>query len=204
MMYKKHFKRLFDLLVASTLLILFTPVMLIIAISVQIKLGKPILFVQNRPGLDEHPFKIYKFRSMKLDYNNSNKLNDEERLTSFGRFLRKTSLDELPELWNVIKGEMSIVGPRPLLVEYLPRYSDEQKKRHKVRPGLTGLAQVNGRNHLSWEDKFELDVKYVEEISFLKDLKILLKTFIIVFQPTKVNNERGQSVEKFKGNVNEK
>ena len=203
-MYEKYFKRFFDLLVATILFVFFIPVMFFIALGIRILLGKPILFIQKRPGKNERIFKIYKFRSMKLHSNNSNILNDEMRLTPFGRFLRKTSLDELPELWNVIKGEMSLVGPRPLLVEYLGRYSSEQKKRHKVRPGLTGLAQVNGRNHLTWKYKFKLDVKYVEEISFFNDLKILLKTFIIIFQPKKVNSREGQPVEKFKGNKNEK
>ncbi len=170
-------KRLFDLVAAIIALILFSPIILFVAVRVRCKLGSPILFSQVRPGLGGQPFKMIKFRTM-LDANDAegNPLPDDQRLTSFGKFLRSTSLDELPGLWNVLKGDMSLVGPRPLLMEYLPLYSAEQAKRHHVRPGVTGWAQVNGRNAIEWDEKFRLDVWYVEHRSFVLDLKIILLT----------------------------
>jgi len=170
-------KRLFDLLVSLLLLVLLSPVLLVIAVLVRIKLGKPVLFSQERPGLHGRLFRLYKFRTMRdLRGPDGRLLPDEERLTKFGRFLRASSLDELPELFNVLKGEMSLVGPRPLLVAYLDRYTPEQARRHEVLPGITGWAQVNGRNALSWEAKFKLDVWYVDNQSFWLDLKILFLT----------------------------
>lgn len=170
-------KRTFDLLVSLILLILLSPVMLVIAVLVRIKLGRPVLFSQERPGLHGRLFRLYKFRTMRDARGADDRLlPDEERLTKFGRFLRASSLDELPELFNVLKGEMSLVGPRPLLVAYLERYTPEQARRHEVLPGITGWAQVNGRNALSWESKFKLDVWYVDNRSFWLDLKILFLT----------------------------
>jgi len=170
-------KRLFDAFAAAFGLLILTPVILIVAWQVKYKLGSPVLFRQTRPGLHGKPFKMIKFRTM-LDAVNAqgNPLPDSERMTPFGQFLRASSLDELPGLWNVLKGDMSLVGPRPLLMEYLPLYSKEQYRRHDVRPGVTGWAQVNGRNAISWEDKFKLDVWYVDNRSFWLDLKILLLT----------------------------
>ena len=170
-------KRTFDLLVSLILLILLSPVMLVIAVLVRIKLGRPVLFSQERPGLHGRLFRLYKFRTMRDARGADDRLlPDEERLTKFGRFLRASSLDELPELFNVLKGEMSLVGPRPLLIAYLERYTPEQARRHEVLPGITGWAQVNGRNALSWESKFKLDVWYVDNRSFWLDLKILFLT----------------------------
>jgi len=175
--FRTLIKRLFDLLISLVLLILLSPVMLVIAVLVRIKLGKPVLFSQERPGLHDRLFRLYKFRTMRdLRGPDGRLLPDEERLTKFGRFLRASSLDELPELFNVLKGEMSLVGPRPLLVAYLDRYTPEQARRHEVLPGITGWAQVNGRNALSWEAKFKLDVWYVDNQSFWLDLKILFLT----------------------------
>ena len=173
----QDFKRLFDLVISLLMLILLSPVMLVIAILVRARLGKPVLFSQERPGRHGRLFRLYKFRTMRDLFDAEGKpLPDEERLTPFGRFLRASSLDELPELFNVIKGEMSLVGPRPLLVAYLDRYTAKQARRHEVLPGITGWAQVNGRNALSWEDKFRLDVWYVEHQSCWLDLKILFLT----------------------------
>lgn len=173
----QDFKRLFDLVISLLMLILLSPVMLVIAILVRARLGKPVLFSQERPGRHGRLFRLYKFRTMRDLFDAEGKtLPDEERLTPFGRFLRASSLDELPELLNVMKGEMSLVGPRPLLVAYLDRYTAKQARRHEVLPGITGWAQVNGRNALSWEDKFRLDVWYVDHQSFWLDLKILFLT----------------------------
>ena len=176
-MYKQYMKRCLDILLSVLALVLLSPVMLLTAILVRAKLGTPILFVQERPGKYEQIFKLLKFRTMteKRD-GNGELLPDEERLTKFGRFLRTTSLDELPELFNIVKGDMSIVGPRPLLVSYLPFYKKEERIRHSVRPGLTGLAQINGRNNLSWDDRLALDIRYVKTISFANDLKIIYMT----------------------------
>lgn len=176
-MYAKYIKRILDLILSLMALILLMPLMIIIGILVRINLGSPIIFKQKRPGKNEKIFTLYKFRTMtdKRDID-GNLLPDEYRLTKFGKFLRSTSLDELPELINIIKGDMAIVGPRPLLVEYLPYYTEEEKHRHDVRPGLTGLAQVNGRNEISWEEKLKYDTEYIKEISFYSDLKIIFKT----------------------------
>ncbi len=182
-MYKKYIKRLLDIVISSTALIILSPVMLIVAILVRIKFGSPVIFKQERPGKDEKIFKLYKFRSMSDKKDENGKLlPDSERLTKFGKILRATSLDELPELVNILKGEMSLIGPRPLAVCYLPYYNEEEKKRHSVRPGLTGLAQINGRNALNWEERFAYDIEYVENITFINDLKILFKTVYKVFK----------------------
>ena len=182
-MYQKYIKRLLDIVISLIALIVLSPIMLIVAILVRIKLGSPVIFKQERPGKDEKIFKLYKFRSMsdKKD-ENGNLLPDKERLTKFGKILRATSLDELPELVNILKGEMSLIGPRPLAVCYLPYYNENEKKRHTVRPGLTGLAQINGRNALNWEERFNYDIQYVENITFLNDMKILFKTALKVIK----------------------
>ncbi|WP_187356233.1 sugar transferase, partial [Enterococcus faecium] len=175
--YQLFWKRILDILLSEIALIVLSPIILIVGILVRIKLGSPIIFKQERPGKSEKIFSMYKFRTMTDERDhNGEYLPDEIRLTKFGKMLRATSLDELPELWNILKGDMSIVGPRPLLVEYLPLYSEKQRKRHNVRPGLTGLAQVNGRNAISWEEKFDLDVYYVDKISFFNDLIIIIQT----------------------------
>lgn len=205
-MYKNFLKRMLDIFLSIILILLLSPVYLILAIFVAINLGTPIIFKQERPGKNGKIFKLYKFRSMSNKKDKTGKLlPDEERLTSFGKKLRSTSLDELPELINILKGEMSFVGPRPLLVEYLPLYNEKQKHRHDVRPGLTGLAQVNGRNQLSWEEKFEYDLKYVSNVSFITDMKIFFKTITLVFKREGVAPEAGEGhiMEKFKGTINE-
>lgn len=176
-MYRFFLKRIIEIIIIFFCLPFFILLYLVISIIVKSKLGYPILFIQPRPGLNKKIFKIYKFRTMKNDYDkNKNLLPESDRLTKFGNFLRSTSLDELPSLWSVLKGDMSLVGPRPLLIEYLTFYSDKQSRRHEVRPGITGWAQVNGRNAISWEEKFELDVWYVDNQSLLLDLKILWLT----------------------------
>lgn len=176
-MYRRYFKRPLDFIMALIGLIALSPVLLIIAILVRIKLGSPIIFKQPRPGLNEEIFILYKFRTMTNETDESGQmLPDEERLTKFGKFLRSSSLDELPELWNILKGDMSFVGPRPLLVRYLPFYTPEERQRHSVRPGLTGLAQIQGRNLLSWDKRFGYDCRYVEQITFLGDIKIMVLT----------------------------
>ncbi|MFH0841781.1 MAG: sugar transferase [Bacteroidota bacterium] len=181
--YSLIIKRLIDLLFSIILILCFSPILIIIAFLVKIKLGSPIIFRQKRPGLDEKLFKLYKFRTMKnIKDKNGELLPDSVRLTKFGELLRRTSLDELPELFNIIKGEMSLVGPRPLSELYLPYYSEEEHKRHLIRPGLTGLAQIKGRNYLSWEERFELDLYYVENVSLSLDLNILFKTLFIVIK----------------------
>ena len=175
--YERFFKRPLDFILSLIALIVLSPVLLIVAILVRTKLGSPVLFTQDRPGKDEKIFKLYKFRSMTEEKDNEgNLLPDEVRLTSFGKKLRSTSLDELPELFNILKGDMSIVGPRPLLVKYLPYYTDEERHRHDVRPGLTGWAQVNGRNFITWEETFQLDLEYVKNLSFTFDVKTLFLT----------------------------
>lgn len=198
-MYKKFIKRPMDFLLSFIALIILSPLIFIVALLVRTKLGHPIIFKQERPGKDEKIFTLYKFRTMtdRKD-SNGNLLADVERLTKFGKALRATSLDELPELINIIKGDMSIVGPRPLLVKYLNRYNTEQKKRHDVRPGLTGLAQVNGRNAISWEDRFIYDIKYVNEITFLGDLKIIVHTIYKVLLRKDVSSEHSVTMEEFK------
>ena len=199
-MYKKFVKRFLDILISLMILVLFCWLYLILAVLVRIKLGSPVLFKQPRPGKDEKIFNMYKFRTMTdARDKDGNLLPDEVRLTSFGKKLRSTSLDELPEFINILKGDMSFIGPRPLLVKYLPLYNEEQHHRHDVRPGLTGWAQVNGRNLLSWEDKFEKDVYYVNNISFLLDLKILFKTVAVVFDRSGINSENDATMEAFTG-----
>ncbi|PWB13547.1 sugar transferase [Acinetobacter sp. AM] len=193
-------KRFLDIVIASFALTLLSPLYLYVAYKVKKNLGTPVLFRQVRPGLHGKPFEMIKFRSMHdaIDAQ-GNPLPDIKRLTPFGRMLRSSSLDELPELWNVIKGDMSIVGPRPLLMEYLPLYNEEQAKRHHVRPGMTGHAQVNGRNAISWDEKLKLDIWYVENQSIWLDFKIMLKTIKVVLIKENVNDESGHSMPKFTG-----
>jgi len=197
-------KRIFDLSVSLIVLFLLAPIIVIVALQIRSKLGVPIFFWQTRPGLFGKPFNMVKFRTM-LDLNDisGNVLPDSERLPPFGKFLRSTSLDELPELWNVIKGDMSLVGPRPLLMEYLPLYSPEQARRHMVRPGVTGWAQVNGRNAISWEEKFKLDIWYIENQSFWLDIKILFLTAKKVILREDVSYEDHVTMGKFRGALNE-
>ncbi|TEX97654.1 undecaprenyl phosphate N,N'-diacetylbacillosamine 1-phosphate transferase [Campylobacter sp. US53] len=198
-MYEKVFKRIFDFILALVLLVLFSPVILITALLLKITQGS-VIFTQNRPGLDEKIFKIYKFKTMSDERDEKGELlSDELRLKAFGKIVRSLSLDELLQLFNVLKGDMSFVGPRPLLVEYLPLYNEEQKLRHKVRPGITGWAQVNGRNAISWQKKFELDVYYVKNISFLLDLKIMFLTALKVLKRSGVSKEDHVTTEKFNG-----
>lgn len=194
-------KRLFDLLTSALALIVLSPVLGLTALLVRIQLGEPILFRQQRPGYQGRPFHIFKFRTMIDRFApDGSLLPDSERLPRFGRVLRSTSLDELPELFNILRGEMSVVGPRPLLMEYLPLYSAEQARRHDMPPGLTGWAQVNGRNALSWQDKFRLDVWYVDHWSFWLDLKIIFLTLVKVFQREGISQEGQATAEKFTGN----
>lgn len=198
--YQKGVKRFQDFLLAVIALIFLFPLLVVVGILVRLKLGSPILFKQPRPGKNEKIFMMYKFRTMtSAKDEDGNLLPDAIRLTKFGRFLRATSLDELPELWNIIRGDMSIVGPRPLLVEYLPLYNAKQKQRHLVRPGLTGLAQVNGRNAISWEEKFVLDVKYVESITFYNDWYIIFQTIKRVFVRDGINSADSATMEYFRG-----
>ncbi|MCW5589284.1 MAG: sugar transferase [Legionellales bacterium] len=201
-MYKEHLmKMIFDLIIASFILVLISPFLLLTTLLIGIKLGHPIFFKQERIGYQGKKFYLYKFRTMKIKQDSAgNDLPDEERLSQFGQFLRKWSLDELPQLINVLKGEISLVGPRPLLVEYLPLYSAEQMRRHEVKPGITGWAQVNGRNALAWEEKFKLDVWYVDNHSFLLDIKILFLTVIRIIKPQHINTEGHVTAPKFKGN----
>ncbi|WP_281274245.1 sugar transferase [Lysinibacillus antri] len=198
--YRRYIKRPFDFFLALVALIMFIPLLLIVSLLVRIKLGSPVIFKQKRPGLNEKIFTLYKFRTMTDERDeNGNLLSEDLRITKFGSFLRSTSLDELPELINIVKGDMSIIGPRPLLVRYLPLYNDQQKRRHEVRPGLSGLAQINGRNSISWEEKFELDVRYVDNISFINDLKILLLTIRKVILREGINQLDDVPMEDFKG-----
>ena len=194
-------KRAIDIVAALLGLVLLFPLIILISIIVLIVLGRPVFFCQQRPGLSGRPFTLIKFRTMNNKVDNSGDLhNDAERLTRFGRFLRSTSLDELPELWNVLKGEMSLVGPRPLLMEYLPLYSPAQARRHEIKPGITGWAQVNGRNALTWEEKFKLDVWYVDNRSLYLDIKILLLSIVRVFSRDGISAEGEATVFKFTGN----
>jgi sugar transferase EpsL len=193
-------KRLFDVFVSMMLLICLSPLILIVALLVKMKLGTPVLFIQQRPGLYGKPFYLYKFRSMTDEKDQFGMLlPDYIRLTKFGKFLREYSLDELPQLFNVLKGDISLVGPRPLLMEYLPLYTEEQFRRHHVRPGITGWAQINGRNAISWEEKFELDVWYVDHYSFFLDLKILFLTIAKVLKSEGINQPGNATIEIFKG-----
>lgn len=193
-------KRLFDLVVSVSLILVLFPIFIIVALLVRTKLGTPIIYKQQRPGLNNKPFFLYKFRSMSNEVDKKGfLLSDEKRLTTFGMVLRKYSLDELPQLINVIKGDISLVGPRPLLMRYLPLYSKEHLRRHNVRPGITGWAQVNGRNSISWEEKFDLDVWYVDNRSLLLDLKILFLTVNKVFKSDGINQEGHATVEGFEG-----
>lgn len=199
-MYRRIFKRSMDIVLSLLALLILSPVLLVIAVIVRIKLGGPIFFLQDRPGKNEKVFKMYKFRTMTNDRDGDGKLlPDELRLTRFGKILRSTSLDELPELWNILKGDMSIVGPRPLLIKYLPLYNSEQRRRHEVRPGLTGLAQVSGRNAISWEDRFQLDVQYIDQMSFINDIKIILRTVKKVLFKEGISSETSVTMEVFEG-----
>ncbi len=203
--YRKYGKRVFDLCLTVPAFVVLSPVMLVTAGLVAVKLGRPVLFTQERPGYKEKIFRMYKFRTM-TDARNANGelLSDEERLTPFGKKLRSTSLDELPELLNILKGDMSLVGPRPLLVQYLPLYNKRQHKRHSVLPGITGLAQINGRNSISWEEKFEYDVQYAKHVTFLGDLKILFETVFKVLKREGINSENSATMEDFTGTPEER
>lgn len=198
--YDKYVKRSIDLVLSLVAIIILSPVLAVTAVLVALKLGRPVIFKQKRPGLNEKIFTMYKFRTMTDERDdNGELLPDEARLTSFGKKLRSTSIDELPELFNILKGDMAIVGPRPLLVKYLPLYNEFQKQRHNVKPGITGYAQVNGRNALSWEEKFELDIKYINIISFYIDFKIFLSTIITVFSQDGISSDNNVTMEDFKG-----
>ncbi len=198
--YEKYIKRPQDFLCALLACTVLSPVMLVIAILVKVKLGSPVLFSQERPGLNGKIFKLYKFRTMSNERDeNGELLPDEKRLTPFGKMLRSTSLDELPELAAILSGRMAVCGPRPLLVKYLPLYNSHQARRHEVRPGFTGLAQVNGRNAISWDEKFNLDVKYVDHITFLGDWKIIFQTVWIVLKRKGINSESCATMEEFMG-----
>lgn len=198
--YEKYIKRPQDMLCALLALIVLSPILFITAFLVRVKLGSPVIFKQERPGLNGKIFTLYKFRTMTDERDSEgNLLPDEVRLTKFGKFLRSISLDELPELFNILKGDMSIIGPRPLLVEYLPRYNAEQKRRHEVRPGLSGLAQANGRNAISWEQKFKYDVEYVDHVTFLGDWKIIFQTIWNVLKRDGISSETAVTMEKFMG-----
>lgn len=199
--YARCIKRMLDILLSGLALIVLSPVLLVVAVLVRVKLGSPVIFCQMRPGRNEKIFKMYKFRSMTDARDEKGELlPDDVRLTKFGKALRATSLDELPELWNIFKGDMSIVGPRPLLVQYLPLYNERQCHRHDVRPGLTGWAQVHGRNSISWEEKFNWDVKYVNEISFLNDCRIILQTVSAVLRREGINSADDATMPDFTGN----
>lgn len=198
--YEKYIKRPQDFCCAFAAVIVLSPVMAITALLVRIKLGAPVLFRQQRPGLNGEIFTLYKFRTMTDEKNREGKLlPDEDRLTSFGKMLRSTSLDELPELINILKGDMSVVGPRPLLVKYLPLYNKHQARRHEVRPGFTGYAQVHGRNAISWEEKFNLDVEYVDHVTFFGDWKIIVQTVKTVLKREGISSETAATMEEFKG-----
>jgi len=200
-LYEKYFKRLLDALLSSIALIILSPILLAVSVLVRFKLGTPIIFKQKRPGKNEKTFNMYKFRTMTDETDGQgNLLSDDQRLTNFGKKLRSTSLDELPELWNIFKGDMSIVGPRPLLIQYLPLYNDFQKQRHDVRPGLTGLAQVSGRNAITWKEKFKLDVKYVKNVTIRNDINIVIKTIKTVFKREDISSNTSVTIEPFKGN----
>ncbi|WP_445082203.1 sugar transferase [Candidatus Stoquefichus sp. SB1] len=203
MIYRKYIKRILDFILSLVAIIILSPVLLIVAILVRTKLGTPVIFKQQRPGLNERIFTLYKFRTMTDERDGEgNLLPDEIRLTKFGKLLRSTSLDELPELFNILKGNMAIVGPRPLLVIYLPLYNEHQKHRHDVRPGFTGYAQVNGRNSITWEDKFDLDVEYTQRVSLLMDMGIILRTIKVVLLREGISSETSSTMEEFRGREN--
>ena len=200
MIYQKYVKRILDIILSGAAIIVLSPVMGVTAILVKKKLGSPVIFKQKRPGKDEKIFTMYKFRTMTDERDEKGELlPDSIRLTKFGKMLRSTSLDELPELFNIFKGDMSVVGPRPLLVQYLPLYNEKQRKRHKVRPGLSGLAQVNGRNAITWDEKFNYDVEYVEKVSFALDVRIVLRTIIKAFRQEDINADTAVTMEVFRG-----
>ena len=203
-MYRKYIKRLLDFILSLFAIIILSPVLLIVALLVRIKLGAPVIFKQKRPGLNEKIFTLYKFRTMTdAKDEQGNLLPDEIRLTKFGKLLRSTSLDELPELFNILKGDMSIVGPRPLLVRYLPLYNEHQKHRHDVRPGFTGYAQCNGRNAISWEEKFDLDVYYTKNLTLFMDIKIIIKTIKVVLFREGISSKTSVTMEEIRGSSNE-
>lgn len=200
--YERYIKRPQDFCCALAAIIVLSPVMAVTALLVRIKLGSPVLFKQERPGLNGKVFTLYKFRTMTDEKDSEgNLLPDEVRLTSFGKLLRSTSLDELPELFNILNGDMSVVGPRPLLVKYLPLYNEHQARRHEVRPGFTGYAQVHGRNAICWEEKFNLDVEYVDHVTFLGDWRIIFQTVRTVLKREGISSETAATMEEFKGNV---
>ncbi len=208
--YLRHVKRLLDILCAMTAIIVFSWLYVIIAVLVRLKLGRPVIFMQKRAGRinpltgKEKIFTLYKFRTMTDERDeNGELLPDEVRLTGFGRFLRSTSLDELPEAWNILKGDMSVVGPRPLLVKYLNRYTEHQRRRHEVNPGLSGYAQVHGRNLLSWEERFDMDVLYVDNVSFFMDLKLVIKTVAVVLNRAGITSDTCETMEEFMGTEEE-
>lgn len=203
-MYKKYGKRCLDFILSLCGIIVLSPVLLVLAVLVRVKLGSPVLFKQERPGKDEKIFTLCKFRTMTdARDENGNLLPDAARLTKFGKLLRATSLDELPELFNILKGDMSVIGPRPLLVRYLPRYNAFQRRRHEVRPGLTGLAQISGRNALTWEDKFAYDVRYVDNLTFAMDVRIFFGTIRAVLKHEGINSETSATMEEFMGSESE-
>lgn len=200
--YEKYVKRSQDFCCALAAIIVLSPVMAVTALLVRLKLGNPVIFKQERPGLNEEIFTLYKFRTMTDEKDeDGNLLPDEQRLTKFGKMLRSTSLDELPELFNILNGDMSVVGPRPLLVRYLPLYNEHQARRHEVRPGFTGYAQVHGRNAISWEEKFDLDVEYVDHVTFLGDWKIIFQTVKTVLRREGISSETSETMEEFRGTV---
>lgn len=199
--YKKYIKRPQDVMLSLIAIVVLSPIMFIVLLLVKVFLGSPVLFRQERPGLNENIFTMYKFRTMTDKRNEKGELlADEQRLTKLGMFMRKTSLDELPELFNILKGDMSFVGPRPLLVQYLPLYNEQQKRRHDVRPGLTGLAQIKGRNAISWEDKFKWDIEYLSNINFISDWKIIFLTVGKVFKTEGISSETSVTMDVFRGN----
>ena len=203
-MYARYIKRWLDFILSLFAVIVLSPILLIVALLVRIKLGSPVIFKQERPGLHEKIFTLYKFRTMTDGKDkDGNLLPDDQRLTKFGKLLRSTSLDELPELFNILKGDMSIVGPRPLLVKYLPLYNEHQKHRHDARPGFTGWAQCNGRNAISWEEKFKHDVEYTRNVTFLNDCRIILATILKVIKKDGISSETSATMEEFRGNAYE-
>ena len=203
-MYRLFLKRFLDIFISGIILLIFWWVYAVVALAVRIALGSPVVFHQERPGLDEKSFKLSKFRTMTDKRDEKGELlPDKDRLTAFGAFLRKTSLDELPELWNIFKGDMSFIGPRPLLMGYLPYYTDREHKRHSVRPGLTGLAQASGRNFVGWDKRLELDVEYVENISLIQDIRIILMTIMVVIKPSNVAADT-ETVEPYLWEIREK